>query len=611
MRSLFSLLFVVTILSGHGQKKALSINHGFKEKQLNSYVRVVSAKNLLEAQKKLNSGDTIKVARKDFFYFNFQNQYRYLFFEINNISSGEQTALLKFSNALIREVELFELTEDEFAKIASTGVEHMFNSRPEFHRNFVLPIKLEGHSSKDFIIKLKKETGRPLVTSISAVNPFDFKKESTREYWIMGLYFGLCFIAALFSFFAFAYLRNLLYLYYGLYVIALGLYISSYLGLFYQFLVPENQLFNTYFNYVFFSELSLVLFILFSQKALNTKFHTPKLKRLIEGLAIVLISLRLLLHFVFTSAFESYVKIFMLIWYGFMVLATAVIIIQTIVYFQKDKSKGSLFAFGLLFLEVGALATIFYHSSGLFNTYLGGFPVLFYCSALEVIFLTFFVVYMVKDISDERNAMSKIIASQQKRILTSFIKGEARERERIGKELHDNIGSQLTRLKLSIGNTNEKELLEADIDKICEDVRDLSHAISPKELKLVSFVKAIEELSYDITDKLNLSITVSNFDFPEELQSPYREELYRVIQEALNNVIKHAGATQTEIQLFQHDKELSISIEDNGKGFNYPQKQEGFGLNSMKTRIKNLQGTFSVDSRENEGTLLLINVPYS
>ena len=240
------------------------------------------------------------------------------------------------------------------------------------------------------------------------------------------------------------------------------------------------------------------------------------------------------------------------------------------------------------------MITVINSNSGYLTAYFYGLPILFYASFIEIVFLTFTIVFMVKEIYTERNELSVKVANQQKRFLTAFIEGEEKERDRIGKELHDNIGSKLSNLKRVISEKFNNESINTNVDDICNDVRDLSHKITPSEIKFVGLVSAINDLikKYDSA----FSINFNSYKLPKNIEENTTLNLYRIIQESLHNIDKHAKATEVEIQLIGHQDHLTLGIEDNGIGFNSYEKNKGVGIRNMQSRTEQLKGTFLIDS---------------
>ena len=389
----------------------------------------------------------------------------------------------------------------------------------------------------------------------------------------------------------------------------LGLYISSYTGLFSQFFLDNTQVFDKYRHYVVFSELSLLLFVIFSQNILEAKTYMPKLKRWVRILLIVAVSIRALIHFIISGWFESYLFYFMNLWYAVFLVLTVLISIEIVLYFKTNFKRSSLFAFAYIFMISGVGLTILYHSYGLIDTTLFGLPIIFYSSFLEILFLSFTVVLMVKNIYDERNTLSEQLVVEEKKNLTAFIRGEDQERKRISQELHDNIGSQLSYLRRLISDSFNNHTVNDAIDSICTDVRNLSHQISPSDLKLIGFKNAVSDLATNISSQTYLKVDVYAFQFPEKLEDTTEVQLYRITQEAINNVLKHAEAQCVDIQLIGHGGFATLSIEDDGTGFSPDHQKEGLGLKNIALRVSQIGGQFTLDATPQKGTSILISFP--
>ena len=297
------------------------------------------------------------------------------------------------------------------------------------------------------------------------------------------------------------------------------------------------------------------------------------------------------------------------IWYAIFMVMVVLITIQIALFFRTNSKRSSIFAFAYIFMILGVCITILYHSYGIVNTMVYGLPVVFYSSFLEILFLTFTVIFMVKDIYDERNTLSEKLIIEEKKNLTAFIKGEDKERRRISKELHDNIGSQLGYLKRFVSDKLKDENVNKAIDAICNDVRNLSHEISPSDLSLIGFENAVSDLAKNLSDQTSLGVDFGNYNFPEKLDENTETQLYRIVQELLNNILKHADAKQVDIQLIGQDKHATITIEDDGKGFNRSDVSFGLGLKNIVSRIEQIGGKIELDSTINKGTSVLITIP--
>jgi len=396
---LFYACFVFSQAS-YAQLDTLLIEADFKSVSLREYSQDFSTNNELELSEGFKNAQWAIDDSRDYFYFNADDKFNYIRFNIKNQSEYTKNLFLEFNNPLISEIKFYLIEDEELILINQTGIKHLFSTRLVEHRNFILPIDLGINKSKSYLIQFKKEVGRSLVSGAYIKDSILFKKHSFMQYLSIGFYFGISLLSVLFSLFVFYFLRNSTYLIYGLYIIFLGVFLASYLGVFYQFFLGSESLFNKFFHYVLFSELTLLAFVVMSQKILGVKEMMPKVNRLMNMLIMALVGVRLLLHFVFTEAFSNYVSFFMKIWYGFFLIAIVVIVYEIIIYYKTNKKKSSFFAIAFLFMCIGTFATLLYHSFGITNAYVLGLPVIFYTSALEILFLTFTIIFMVKDIYD-------------------------------------------------------------------------------------------------------------------------------------------------------------------------------------------------------------------
>lgn len=148
------------------------------------------------------------------------------------------------------------------------------------------------------------------------------------------------------------------------------------------------------------------------------------------------------------------------------------------------------------------------------------------------------------------------------------------------------------------------------VDDSCKEVRNVSHNMMPNALLKAGLASAVKEFIEKI-DSRTLKVNLHAEGLNERLDRNVETVLYRVIQECVNNVIKHSGANHLEISLIKDQDGISATIEDNGKGFDIRQREkfDGIGLKNIETRIGYLKGQIDFDSRPGKGTLVAIHVP--
>ena len=199
---------------------------------------------------------------------------------------------------------------------------------------------------------------------------------------------------------------------------------------------------------------------------------------------------------------------------------------------------------------------------------------------------------------------------------STLIKGQEQERNRIARELHDGLGQILTVTRLRTGKIRAprglREELKNLVDEAIKEVRKISNNVMPFVLVDFGLEAALNKLAQDIQafTKLKITVSFSDNDPNKVLNFESTVNIYRVIQESVNNIIKHAAATLVEINIKKESNDINISIIDNGKGFNLESKlNKGGGIENMQERIEMLKGNLSIDTKPNLGTKILIYVP--
>ncbi len=204
--------------------------------------------------------------------------------------------------------------------------------------------------------------------------------------------------------------------------------------------------------------------------------------------------------------------------------------------------------------------------------------------------------------------------------MSSMIEGQEAERLRIAKDLHDSLGGLLSNVKAHF-TIIQKEIAQLEqlnitertnhlIDEACLEVRRISHNMMPHALSISGLEGALEDVA-GYMRSLNYEVTLDIHHLPEAIEKTKQITIYRLIQEILSNIRKHAGAKTVFIQLFGHKNEIHLIIEDDGKGFNYEKaiSNGGLGLKSINSRVEFLDGTIEWDSVENRGTTITIYIP--
>jgi signal transduction histidine kinase len=232
------------------------------------------------------------------------------------------------------------------------------------------------------------------------------------------------------------------------------------------------------------------------------------------------------------------------------------------------------------------------------------------------------VIGIVMNIS-ERKLLEKEKKKRQAAILNALIEGQDQERKRIASELHDGLGQQLHAVKLhfnllaaSLREQNFQQIALVNeiadmINEAIQEIRSISHNLAPKSLQHFGLKVAIENLCERLKKIQPFHIFFDTINIPYRLPPRLETSIYRIVQEALSNIIKHAKAQNVTLQLWIHNDVLSLMIEDDGVGFKTweAKKEKGIGLMNLETRVRLLNGILTLDSYPNNGTTILIEIP--
>lgn len=201
----------------------------------------------------------------------------------------------------------------------------------------------------------------------------------------------------------------------------------------------------------------------------------------------------------------------------------------------------------------------------------------------------------------------------QIKTLESLIEGEEKERLRIAKELHDGVNGDLSAIKYKLTSMQEmsnkiiNEAVEM-IDKSCKQVRAISHNLIPPSLESFNLVEASEEYCQNMdathSQQINFQYIGDTISIPKNAEI----NIFRIIQELVTNSIKHAKATEINVQMSCRKTTIQLTIEDNGKGFDKSEVViDGIGLKNVQSRIDYLQGTIDLISNK-QGTSYAIEI---
>jgi two-component system, NarL family, sensor kinase len=253
------------------------------------------------------------------------------------------------------------------------------------------------------------------------------------------------------------------------------------------------------------------------------------------------------------------------------------------------------------------------------------FTIMFTIATTVMLLLAFsiiiFVVFYQKRILSEQLKRQLMEADYQQKMLQAALESQEKERSRLASDLHDSVGAMLSTIRLTLhpvvkaGNGQPLDQTKQLLDETIETVRRISRDLLPAGLERFGLTYSVQEMC----DRINLSgiidVRVSELGTPRNLDKKREVLIYRIVQEMVNNAIRHSKASLLKIELIWTDT-LQIVIQDNGEGFDYeglkkPQSslKPGLGLYSIDTRVSLLGASLGYDTVFPKGSQFTIKIP--
>jgi hypothetical protein len=206
------------------------------------------------------------------------------------------------------------------------------------------------------------------------------------------------------------------------------------------------------------------------------------------------------------------------------------------------------------------------------------------------------------------------------------VQAQEDERRRIAREIHDGLGQMLTAIKfnleiledmIAVGKDERERIddMKNLLDSVMKEAREISYKLMPSVLEDFGLAPALQLLSEQFSNRTEVKVQFQAHGINDRLDPNLEIGLYRIAQESLNNVSKHAEASEVNLQIIRHSTGIRLVIEDNGKGLAAQQSiirttgKGGMGLPGMRERASTIGGVLTIDSTPNNGTLIAVEVP--
>ncbi len=534
------------------------------------------------------------------------NCFYWLLFSVENQSNAAQDLVIDFNNAHVDTIELFQIDKDsqQPVSIGFGGDRMPFFERKGINRRFIFPVTLRAGEKQQYLLKIDQRYSTmsyPLILWSKS----NFIRAENRDTLILSLYFGGLVMIALFSFITGFIVRQSLFHYYAFYMMAMSLFQFANLGLLFKHIHPNNYALKNIIH-VALIPLMLFAFIEFSIQFLQIKGKSKALDKM-TLVFYVLIAV----FFAGLLAFYKPTNLFMFSFFVHLLIAMTLTLLATYSVYafrHGEQKRAIILVLADAILIIGGIIMTLDNAGIISHSYLQS-KAMILGSMIEVIIFVIAIILSVKEVYKKENEWILAQAQHDKEIYKSFVRGLNEESNKISKELHDDIGSRLALLENIIREDTDKAQLLSYVKNISTSVRKVSSELSPIDAAFTGLKQRIKEWIHEIGAHNKMEINFY-YNVASPIDNSTALEIYRIIQEATQNCIKHAQASQVFIQIIGHDDEISLTIDDDGVGFD-PSKHtsHGNGIRNMSFRATSVGGNFEISAAPNKGTHIMVSIP--
>jgi signal transduction histidine kinase len=492
---------------------------------------------------------------------------------------------------------------------------------PEEEREFIIKLAFPIYAGSFVYLYMDSDEDRALLFVY-------LKGRSNNPQTFMWFFCGMLLMMFLYIVLKFIQIRSREYFYYGAYIFFFLLF----------FLMRtvgasgnESILYGDFFSGIANNQLqacAYIMYYFFVKHFLSTEKNLPTLHRVLN-LATIFLLIYMLVDFTLYW-FPDLMNLKFRIWDVVRLLLLCITGYSIVQIIRQKIPLGSYIVWGGLLLSVlGLLAMLFSFFPEPIANFLYPFdqPLTYFQFgvAAELICFSLGLGYKSRLVEVEKTHVEQTLKIQSERQeferYRSMAEAREVERSRIAKDLHDGVGGLLSGVRISLANIQTRLQLKQDdelifersmdmLDGSMQELRRVAHAMKPPSLEVFGLKAALRDYVEAVNSMKTIKIIFQTIGEERRFESEPELIIYRIIQELINNVLKHAQAAECLVQVSFLVDHLSITIEDNGKGFDVKKETNGMGWGNIRQRIDFLKGSIDLHSAASSGTSVQINVPF-
>jgi signal transduction histidine kinase len=545
----------------------------------------------------------------------YDSKYYWFYFRLKN-DSIPKTVVLTFSRSDIHHFNCFSKKGGMIDTLAITGDALPFSSRPVKVNDYAVPISLQANEEIEILTFIDKRF-EFIEGEFRLFESNHFFSVKRYEFGFYMAYIGVMFMLLIFNLFLWLSLKDNVHLYFIAHLISSTLCLYTSLGLLNEFL-PFDMPYRTSSIVVAMSNLwsgshFLLMNSFLKLNPKTSRFYTANqwigFGNFFIGFSTILILI--FQQYPLTPFFLKGALVLLEIVYLINILFSLGIFIEQ---FIRRNAMARLYGFACFFTIAGFSLSIVHRNSSLnLNGYLSFFSqslgwimsgVLF-----EQLILALSLTIRYNLLKRDNLELEVNLTKVKNEISGKIIETQETERQRLAKDLHDDLGGTLSAIKGRVANEKVQSETLNLVEKAINDLRLVSRNLMPPELANEGLVRAVYYTIERIQSTSDIAFTFITFGEERRLKQDIELNIYRMIAELINNILKHSKAKKAVIQLIYYKDYLSISVEDDGSGIKKSPNDWGIGLKNINSRVEFLQAKINIDSGHNTGTTIMVQVP--
>ena len=546
-----------------------------------------------------------------------KNEEQTIWFKIPIKSTNQDIIqLLEIKEPLINLLQVWILKDGVVLKRFEKTGDHMpFYSRPIDYANFVFPFSELKLDSFDIIIATdKRHTTKSIPLYFYSEN--EFASQVQLFNLLKGFLLGLVSILFLYNFYLALIAKKAVYKWYSFYLFFILIYFLMDMGLFFQFLNPNAPEYNDVLRVGVIS-FSIIPFTFFLNLFLQFSTHKPSFV-LINNALVFLFILVFCLGILGSSSGNFENQKFWIGIYGIISPFIIVVLMIESTYAWLKKIPFSNFTTISIGGFVSMSVIFLLHEKRIIGDNIFTNNIINIGISLEILFNTLAIAYRFNMYKKEAEVLISERNEMNQQMLTDVIKNKEQEMQRLSSILHDSVGARISAIRLNLENIiglksqNNKDIelksLTLEVSKVADEIRDFSHQISPLLLQKNGIIKSIYDLVKSINNANLIQLQFESLGSENKLVFQYELMVYNIVQELIQNMIKHAQATEGIIQVILEKDFISLFVEDNGVGFVAHETKDGLGFLQIKKMVHFANGNIIIQSEPNKGCTISIEI---